>query len=75
MTVTLIFQLELDWSHLDAVAENVVAAQEAARVVTETTPLVDPTENVTTVGDSTTDSADGTNSTPGNGNHPIDPSG
>ncbi|EYB80795.1 hypothetical protein Y032_0400g766 [Ancylostoma ceylanicum] len=32
-------KLELDWSHLDAVAEN-VAAQEAAKVITETTPLV-----------------------------------
>ncbi|KAK6043508.1 hypothetical protein COOONC_18988 [Cooperia oncophora] len=68
-------KLELDWSHLDAVAENVAAAQEAARVVTETTPLVDPAENITTVGDSAADSATGKNSPPGNGNHPIDPSG
>uniref|UniRef100_A0A0K0CZY4 Transmembrane protein 98 n=1 Tax=Angiostrongylus cantonensis TaxID=6313 RepID=A0A0K0CZY4_ANGCA len=36
-------QLELDWSHIDAVAEH-VAAKEAASVVTEATPLVDSIE-------------------------------
>lgn len=69
-------KLELDWSHLDAVAENVAAAQEAARAVTETTPLVDQTEYVAPpVESAKPEATEGLNSTPGNGSHPIDPSG
>lgn len=66
-------KLELDWSHIDAVAEH-VAAKEAASVVTEATPLVDSIECELT-GRNTANESDLTNSVHGNGNHPVDPSG
>ncbi|KAJ1361445.1 hypothetical protein KIN20_020692 [Parelaphostrongylus tenuis] len=65
-------KLELDWSHIDAVAEH-VAAREAASVVTETTPLVDSIDSEP-IGRNPPNESE-TNSVHGNGNHPVDPSG
>ncbi|KJH46380.1 hypothetical protein DICVIV_07548 [Dictyocaulus viviparus] len=65
-------KLELDWSHLDAVAEN-VAAREAT--VTKTTPLVDTIEGEANGDNSAKEFNDLMTSVHSNGNHPVDPSG